>query len=55
MTLLKYFYAVMLWLTEFELAVAEEYSSNFSYLCRLKDDVWHWRTEQRKFQLRSGS
>lgn len=53
--ILTWFYAAMLWLTEFELAVAEASSSNFKYIGRLKADVWHWRTEQRRFELRSGS
>ena len=53
--ILKWFYTTMLWLTEYELAIATDRSRNFNYICRLKADVWHWRTEQRKFELRSGS
>lgn len=52
--LLDWFYRAMIWLTEYELAIATATSSNFNYLCRLKADAWHWRTEQRRHELRSG-
>jgi hypothetical protein len=49
------FYAAMLWLTEFELTIAQATSSNFKYIGRLKEDVRYWQREQRLFELRSGS
>lgn len=51
--ILKFFYAAMLWLTEYELAIAEATSSNFKYIGRLKEDVRYWQREQRLFELRS--
>lgn len=53
--ILRTFYAAMLWLTEFELAIAEATSTNFKYIGRLKEDVRHWHREQRLFELRRGS
>lgn len=53
--ILKFFYAAMLWLTEFELTIAQATSTNFKYIGRLKEDVRYWQREQRLFELRSGS
>ncbi len=52
--MLRYFYSAMIWLTEFELAIAETTSTNFKYIGQLKDDVRCWHREQRLFELRSG-
>jgi hypothetical protein len=52
---LQGFYAAMLWLTEFELAIAQATSTNFKYIGRLKEDVRYWQREQRLFELRSES
>lgn len=35
----------MLALTKFELAIAEQYSSNIKYIRRLREDVRHWAKE----------
>ena len=40
------FVAVMLWITQFELAIAKSSSSNRKYIRRLRDDEIHWMTEQ---------
>lgn len=52
--MLRYFYVAMVWLTEFELAIAEATSTNFKYIGQLKEDVRYWHREQRLFELRSG-
>lgn len=43
---LNAFIAAMLWLTRFELAIANSTSSNIGYIRRLRDDEIHWMTEQ---------
>lgn len=40
--------AIMLWLTRFELAIAESYSTNVGYIRRLRDDERRWEVEQFK-------
>lgn len=52
--ILRTFYAAMLWLTAFELAIAEATSTNFKYIGQLKEDVRYWHREQRLFELRRG-
>lgn len=52
--MLHYFYSAMIWLTEFELAIAQATSTNFKYLGRLREDARYWQREQRLFELRRG-
>lgn len=52
--MLHYFYSAMIWLTEFELAIAQATSANFKCIGQLKEDVRYWQREQRLFELRSG-
>lgn len=40
--------AAMLWLTRFELAIAEHSSSNIGYIRRLREDERRWMVEQFK-------
>jgi NAD(P)H-dependent flavin oxidoreductase YrpB (nitropropane dioxygenase family) len=40
--------AAMLWLTRFELAIAESSSSNVGYIRRLREDERRWMVEQFK-------
>ena len=40
------FVAAMLWITRFELEIAQSSSSNREYIRRLRDDEIHWMTEQ---------
>lgn len=40
--------AAMLWLTRFELAIAESCSSNVGYIRRLREDERRWMVEQFK-------
>lgn len=52
--ILKWFYAAMLWATEYELHIAQATSSNFKYLGKLKADLRYWQGEQRKFEMQRG-
>ncbi len=47
---IRLFIAAMLWLTRFELAIAETCSTNLSYIRRLRSDEIHWMTEQTRFR-----
>lgn len=40
--------AAMLWLTRFELAIAERYTTNIGYIRRLREDERRWQVEQFK-------
>lgn len=51
--ILRAFYTVMVWLSEYELAIAEATSSNFNYVLRCREDVRKWQKERRLFELRS--
>lgn len=42
---------VMLSLSEYELAIAQKYSSNFTYICDCKDRVRYWEKEVRLKEL----
>lgn len=50
---LEFFYVAMIWLTEFELVIAQATSSNFKYIGQLKEQARYWQREQRLFELRS--
>lgn len=52
--ILTWFYAAMRWLSEFEYAVAEATSTNFTYVARCREDARNWAKEQRLFELRRG-
>ena len=41
----------MLWLSEFELAVAKKYSTNFKYQCACKERVRYWEKEVRLMEV----
>lgn len=40
--------AAMIWLIQFELAIAERYSSNIDYIRRLREDERRWELEKFK-------
>ena len=46
--MLDAFVTAMLWLTSFELAIAEQSSTNLAYIRRLRDDKRRWEVEQFK-------
>lgn len=52
--ILTAFYRLMIWLSEYELVIAEATSSNFNYVMRCRESVRHWQKEHRLFELRSG-
>ena len=41
----------MLWLSEYELAVAKKYSTNFKYQCACKERVRYWEKEVRLMEV----
>lgn len=41
----------MLWLSEFELAIAQKYSTNFNYQCTCKERVRYWEKEVRLMEV----
>lgn len=45
---LDFFVSAMLWLTRFEQAIAERYSTNLGYIRRLREDERRWEVEQFK-------
>lgn len=48
MNLVDVFIAAMLWLTRFEQAIAERYSTNLGYIRQLREDQRRWEVEQFK-------
>ncbi len=51
-TVLTWFYRVMIWLSEYEQAIAEATSSNFNYCMGCRERVRYWHREQRLFEMR---
>ena len=49
--MLKAFYTVMLWLSQFEEAIAEATSSNFNYIMHCRERVRYWTRERRLWEL----
>lgn len=41
----------MLWLSEFELAIAQKYSTNFKYMTNCKERVHYWQKEVRLVEV----
>jgi hypothetical protein len=48
---MKYFYQVMVWLSEFDLAIAEATSTNTRYIHRLSELLSYWQGERDKHEV----
>lgn len=51
---MKFFYAFMVWITEFELAIAMSTGRNPDDVRMLKQDLQKWRNAQTNWEINNG-
>jgi hypothetical protein len=49
---MRYFYALMVWMSEFELAIARSTGRNPAHVRQLQRDLAYWQHQQDLFEVR---